>query len=91
MGTIDRGEFLEKVQEQARLLLQPLDLKDLATRGILVKEGAWYRILKFNALPDHAFARISEIAQDSRGSKVKFLKLSMKATADLKKMNRKVL
>lgn len=79
MDTTDRGELIKKMRAQARLLLQPLDLKDLATRGILVKEGAWYRILKFKALPKNVFARMSEIAQDSRGTKVKFLKVSKKA------------
>lgn len=78
---ITKKEF----QDQTRLLLQPLDVDDLVSRKILVKEGAWYRVLKFKALTKHAFALISEIAQDSSGTKIKFMKVSKKASAKLKK------
>lgn len=71
--------------KQVRFLTQPLDLEDLVSRGVLVKEGAWYRVLKFKALTKQAFALMSEIAQDSRGTKVKFYKVSKKASAKLKK------
>jgi ribosomal protein L22 len=79
---ITKKEF----QTEARILLQPLDVEDLVSRKILVKEGAWYRVLKFKALTKHAFTLISEIAQDSRGTKIKFMKVSKKASAKLKKV-----
>ena len=81
----DRKELLKKVQAQARLLFPRLDLKDLVTRGILVKDGAWYRVLQFKLLPEYALAFISVYSQDSCGTMVKFLTVSKKSSAQLKK------
>jgi hypothetical protein len=80
----DRKELLKKVQAQARLLLPRLDLKDLVTKGILVKDGAWYRVLQFKLLPEYALAFISVYSPDSRGTMVKFLTVSKKSSAQLK-------
>ncbi|MDZ4734444.1 MAG: hypothetical protein SGJ16_12780 [Nitrospirota bacterium] len=86
MTTNDRTKLPVKIKAQARLLLRPLDVGELVSRGVLVKEGAWYRIVKFKALTKHAFAFISEIEQDSLGTKVKFCKVSKKASAQLEKV-----
>jgi hypothetical protein len=74
--------------EQVRLSTQPLDLENLVKKGILEKKGAWYRILKFKAIPEHAWAQVCEIAQGSRGngSMIKFAKLSKRARTDLEKV-----
>lgn len=81
-GILTKG----KVQAQARLLLQPLDLDGLIAKGILAKKGTWYRILKFKAIPEHAWVKVSEIAQDKHGSMIKFSKLSKRARVQLEKM-----
>jgi hypothetical protein len=57
-----RKTLLKKLQAQARLLTQPLDLDDLIARKILTKEGLWYRVHNIKQLPKHATARIREIA-----------------------------
>lgn len=76
----------DNVKARARLLLQPLDLDGLITKGILVKKGAWYRILKFKAIPEHAWVQVSEIAQDKHGSMIKFAKLSKRARSQFEKV-----
>ena len=86
MVTEDREAMIEQIRWQARLLLQPLDLADLVGRGILAKKGAWYRVLKFNELGEHAFARVCEMKNDSRGASIKFKRISKNTTASLKKL-----
>ena len=86
MSSTDRAELSKKISAQARLLLRPLDLKGLVTRGIIVQEGDWYRILKFKALPEHALAQVSVLTQDSCGTTVKFLKVSKRSSTQLKKI-----
>ena len=76
----------DNVKARARLLLQPLDLKGLIAKGILVKKGAWYRILQFKPIPEHAWVQVSEIAQDEHGSMIKFKKLSKRARTQLEKV-----
>jgi len=76
----------ENVQARACLMLQPLDIEGLIRKGILLKKGAWYRILKFKAIPEHAWVKVSEIAQDKHGSMIKFSKLSKRDRAQLEKM-----
>lgn len=76
------------IQAQARLLLEPLDLESLIRNGILEKEGAWYRIINFKEVPEHAWAQVCEMAQHPHcnGSKVKFKKLSKRDRAGLEKV-----
>jgi hypothetical protein len=76
------------IQARARLLLQPLDLESLIRKGILEKEGAWYQIINFKEIPEHAWAQVCEMAQDPRGngSKIKFKKLSKRDRAGLEKV-----
>lgn len=87
MPTTD-GITKEKWLAQVRLLLKPLDLEDLTKKGILAKEGAWYKILKFKEVPEHAWAQVCEIWQHSRGngSKIKFKKLSKRDRTQLEKI-----
>jgi hypothetical protein len=76
----------DNVKARARLLLQPLDLEGLIAKGILIKKGAWYRILQFKAIPEHAWVKVSEIGQDKHGSLIKFKKLSKSARTQLEKV-----
>jgi hypothetical protein len=78
----------DNVKARARLLLQPLDLESLIRKGILEKKGAWYRIINFKEVPEHAWAQVCEMAQDPRGngSKIKFKKLSKTDRAGLEKV-----
>jgi hypothetical protein len=76
-------------QARARLLLQPINLRGLIRRGILAKKGAWYRVLKFNALPVHARAQVCQLIHDPKDNgslKIKFTKLSRRGRAELKKV-----
>ena len=57
---------------------QPINFSELEDRGVSSKEGAWYRVHKFNALPEHATCKISGMEQDSKGIKVKFWRASKK-------------
>lgn len=76
----------DNVKARARLLLKPLDLEGLITKGILVKKGAWYRILQFKGMPEHAWVKVSEIGQDKHGTMIKFKKLSKRARTQLEKV-----
>lgn len=41
------------------LLSQPIDFADLQRRGVLSKEGAWYRVLDLWGLPENAAKKIN--------------------------------
>lgn len=69
-----RQNDLKMLRDQVKALAKPIDFEKLETLGILTKVGAWYRIHKMKELPKHASDKIYEIAQDSRGTKVKFRK-----------------
>ena len=55
-------------------LVEPIDFSELERRGIVSKAGAWYRVHNWKALPEHASRKIRELAEDSKGIKVKFEK-----------------
>ena len=53
-------------------LAEPIDFPGLEKQGVISKAGAWYRVHKMESLPRHATKKIVELAQDSKGLKVKF-------------------
>lgn len=76
--------------KQVRLLIQPLDLESLVSKGILEKKRAWYRVLKLRAIPEHVWAQVCQIAPapNGKGSMIKFAKLSTQGKADFEKLLR---
>jgi len=60
----------KKLAELTKVLATPIDFAALEAKGVLKKEGAWYRIL--GKLPEHASRKIYHLAQDKKGVKVKF-------------------
>lgn len=58
------------------LELLKADLAELEAQEIIAKQGAWYRLLRPKDLPTHVGQRITEIAHDSKGVKVKLSKSS---------------
>jgi len=83
-----RQMLFKRLQAEARLLSHPLDLEDLIARKILTKQGLWYRVPNIEQLPKNATALIREIARDSRGTKVKFEKVSKAQLRRLEKLQR---
>jgi len=83
----DRDSLTERVQAELEKWTKPLELTSLEKQGIISKVGAWYRVQKFDSLPEHVRARISEFTTDQKGLKVKFdkRKLSAKRTPRLQK------
>jgi hypothetical protein len=64
--------LFDALQEAIRELARPIDFDELAAKGILSKSGAWYRVHKPKSLPKHVRQRITDLAQDAKGLKVKF-------------------
>lgn len=67
---------------------QPIDFTALENSGVISKEGAWYRLLKPNELPEHAQVKIREFEKDPKGIRVKFSKTS-RAEKQLKKYEKR--
>ncbi|MCP3672498.1 MAG: hypothetical protein GY814_19115 [Gammaproteobacteria bacterium] len=51
-------------------------LSQLETSGIITREGDWYRVSSFAALPQNFHDRIARLEQDDSGIRVKFLNQS---------------
>ncbi|HBY00540.1 MAG TPA: hypothetical protein DEG93_09310 [Gammaproteobacteria bacterium] len=77
---INHDELLSHLKE----LAEPIDFEALENDGLIVKDGAWYRVPNQDALPSHAAKKIDITAADSKGIKVKF-KSHKKYEAMLKK------
>jgi hypothetical protein len=77
----DPKKLLQRLLAEVRLLSQPIDFADLERRGILSKEGAWYRVSDLWDLPEHASHRIREVVVDAHGSKVRFATRGVKTLA----------
>lgn len=56
------------------MLAEPVDFKALEDEGVLTKEGAWYRIHDFDALPERVLRKAHALTQDSKGVKIKLRK-----------------
>jgi len=64
----------DQLTSQVDLRATPVDYSDLVKRGILSKAGVWYRVnINPRALPKHIAERICEVANDSKGVKVRFV------------------
>ena len=68
----DRAKLLEDIANDTKKLADPVDFKGLESRGLISKEGAWYRVQDFNTLPFHVKAEVSEVCHDDHGTKVVF-------------------
>jgi len=67
----ERQKLIEELAAETKKLAEPVDFADLEKKGVLIKAGAWYRVPDFRKLPEHVSAKVREIAQDSKGVKVK--------------------
>lgn len=76
MPTKTGNNLLAELQEAVQELARPINFDKLEAEGIISKAGAWYRVHKVQDLPKHASQKITELAQDSKGLKVKFDKAS---------------
>lgn len=50
----------EAIEEQLRLLAQPVDFDALVAAGILTKVGAWWAVADMKSLPAHVAVKVSE-------------------------------
>lgn len=67
-----RRQLIEELLWHVRKLAQPIDFADLQNRGLISKEGDWYRVPKIHDLPDHAGLKISSLRLDAKGVSVQF-------------------
>jgi len=73
MNPDEKQVNLERIAGEVRKLAEPLNLTELETEGVITKDGDWYRVNSFEALPENASNRIAQLEQDDHGIKVKFL------------------
>jgi len=73
MDQEEKQANLERVAGEVRKLAEPLNLSELEAEGVITKDGDWYRVNSFEALPKSASNRIAQLEQDDHGIKVKFL------------------
>lgn len=62
----------EEVRQGIFEIAIPIDFDQLINDGVLVKEGAWYRVLDMNRLPKHASMKIKTIESGPKGVRLKF-------------------
>ena len=68
---------LKQLVSETKKLAQPIDFATLESRGVISKAGGnWYRVRNIYELPEHARKKISAVAQDRKGTKVKFTSAS---------------
>lgn len=62
--------------EQAKKLATPIDFDTLIAQGVLEKKGAWYKVLDWDKLPEHAKEKVKAIegGPDGKNTLVKFSK-----------------
>jgi hypothetical protein len=70
-------EAMRLLLAEAKMLSQAIDFADLEQRGILSKDGEWYRVRNLWDLPEHAAKKICELEHDSAGPRVKFTDASV--------------
>lgn len=72
---MDMKELHRKTRTEQSRLAKPPDLKDLIRRGILKKAGAWYEILKPDALPQYVLAHAHAVETSRKGpARLQFMK-----------------
>ena len=70
----ERQKLINELAAETKELAEPINFEDLEKKGILKKAGAWYRVLDFQAVPEHVWAKVHAIGQDAKGVKVKLTK-----------------
>ncbi len=73
MDQEEKQTNLERIAGEIRELAEPMNLTELEAKGVITKDGDWYRVHSFEALPRNASNRIAQLEQDDEGIKVKFL------------------
>ncbi|CNL05087.1 hypothetical protein [Yersinia pseudotuberculosis] len=66
----------EELIDTIFLHTKEIDFTSLENEGILVKEGAWYRVSKWGLVREFIRKRVTSISQDKKGLKVKISKPS---------------
>lgn len=64
--------LLLRLLHETRMLSQPIDFADLEKRGVIRKEGEWYRVASLDDLPERVAKRIQEMLCDGESTWVKF-------------------
>lgn len=72
MKAEDKEKLLKDIANEAKKLVDPVNYKILEAKGIITKEGPWYRVHDINKLPHHIRAEVIEEHQDEKGTKVVF-------------------
>lgn len=89
MTTEESQALRQQISSGIDSLADPVDYSDLEKRGIISKVGAWYRVyVPVPDLPERIRKRISCVATDLKGVKVKFVSESkiQRSVKKLKKM-----
>lgn len=81
-----KAEIAASVRARLEALATPIDFADLEARGVLKKEGTWYRLLKPRELPPHARQQITSTVK--AGGLVKFRGATKKDLALLARLRR---
>jgi len=71
---LSRDEYIQKIIEFS----EEIDFESLERDGVLTKEGAWYRVLKWSLVPENVRKRVTAMSDDKKGFKVKFSKPTKK-------------
>ena len=74
----------EAVSKQIRDFAEPIDFEKLIGEGILEKKGAWYKIIDWDRLPQHAKVKVKEFCSDGT---VKFEKVTKSIEKLAKKLS----
>ena len=74
--------LLARLLHEVRTLSQTPDLVNLQKRGVIQKQGAWYRVPNVHDLPEHVAKRIQEMSWDG-GILIKFDTSSYEELAEL--------
>lgn len=51
----------EEVERRIKLLNTPVDFERLIEDGVLARDGAWFRILDHERVPQHLWVQIGEL------------------------------
>lgn len=83
------NDFEEKrLLEQAKKLATPIDFDTLIAQGVLEKKGAWYKVLDWDNLPDHAEAKAYAKRVEGTDIFLKFRKATKAAQKNVDKLSK---
>jgi hypothetical protein len=54
--------------ELSKQLATPIDFNELEKKGIIEKKGSWFKVIRLNALPEHASRQVRNIKTDGKGN-----------------------